>query len=64
MKLFFPLLAPLAFLFIVSSCNEAGDDDTPGMQSSKNAAPGPKTDGRQEKLVPESRNHESEGQGQ
>lgn len=55
------LMMVALFVSVASSCREAGDDDTPGMQSSKGAAPAPKTDGRQETLVPGSRNHPAEG---
>lgn len=45
----------------LTSCDEVGDDDHPGMPSSNDAVPARKIDGRQEKLVPGSRNDPGEG---
>jgi hypothetical protein len=45
---------------VATSCNEGGDNDHPGDQTSKDVDPPDLIDGRQEKLIPESRNRPSE----
>ena len=55
------ILSILATGATLISCDEIGDDDHPGMPSSNDAVPAPKIDGRQEKLVPGSRNDPAEG---
>ena len=56
MKKPFQYLARAGIVVLAFSCREVGDDDHPGTQSSDDAKPVPMIDGRQEKLVPGSRN--------
>jgi hypothetical protein len=61
MKITLHYLLLSAFLgSLGAGCDEAGDHDHPGNQTSKEVPPPKMIDGRQEKLIPGTRNREEE----